>query len=598
MIGSAAAALAEVPAQTVRLILPEQPGLGEEALIGIWRGTGPLQVEGNFPAGWAVERGGNWLLASTRLRLESGTPGLVHQAQTGQDTVAFGFKGYLLDDTLHQWSPASHLEQYWTKGVLGRRHNGVFAAAVISAAGQQLELLTDAFGVSPLYYRQHGDVVLFSTSPRYLTMPGDKPDLFGGGWLCTNKQLVDDRSLIDGVARIPAGTVLRFQNFSKTSIPWFRLADLPPGTKPLDEQAVGACEEVFQAAMGKVLRLGAGTNVLPLSSGDDSRRILSGLLKHKAAFEALTVRTLHGLRKDPRDYDAHHAAKLAAAYNFQHRVIDLPDVQHNARLDADRQLLAAWETTEHQWFMALAENLPQGPALLLDGAGGDVFGNTGFGVASLYEGTFSERLAGCIQHTYATDLDPIRISKALPSRDAMAEDLTRFFAEYPDVPNMADYYFLAVRTRRGPALKQQTLKRPGVITVCPFYDLDHVEVTMAYAPTDKLKQTIQSRCLQTFWSDLYAMPGSRRNKDDYAPPPVVGLEEQKLRQTGRDLLRRRADWDWSAPPLNQVPLQLRMRLALARLMENRIDQELWWLQGLTYMSSPLQTAPAWEGIAA
>ena len=160
-------------------------------------------------------------------RLSRDGPSLVHEG-LARDTQALAFRGYVLEPPLHSWSPATQLLDYWNS----RRnvHNGVFAVARISDDGRSLYLTTDAFGVSPLYWRRlPNGLVLFSTSARYLRVANDKLDEYSARLFMHRGALAGNASLLDGVERVAPGVGVSFKGERTESIAWFDWSTLPPG---------------------------------------------------------------------------------------------------------------------------------------------------------------------------------------------------------------------------------------------------------------------------------------------------------------------------------------------------------------------------------
>jgi hypothetical protein len=287
---------------------------------------------------------------------------------------AVAFRGYLLDPPLHSWSASPAALRYWS-GDLDRRHNGVFAAVCIDTTGERLEFVTDAFGISPLYWRRESDgLVLFASSARLLRTAGDTIEPFAARMMMSRGALCGDASLVRGVRRSPPATVVTFGPDDVRESRWFDITSLPPGEEPLGSEGLKEAEEVFRQSMRRCVSLMPGeTSQLDLSGGDDSRRMLAMLLELGAPFHARTMRSFHagGL-----DLDARFAAELSTKFGFPHQVLELADPVTYARDDALFRSLVSSEVGEHSWFFPLIRQLIGKPALVFDGLAGDTPGGS------------------------------------------------------------------------------------------------------------------------------------------------------------------------------------------------------------------------------
>lgn len=479
--------------------------LSENFFFGAWHPTGPLKVNlGPTPEGVQprVAEGGQWILVSNTPNDVAGNQALVH----GDNELgsALAFRGYVLEPPLHSYSDSSALFSYWLNEAASE-HNGVFSAAVISNHGRCLKLTVDALGMSPLYFRSVADIVLFATNPRFLATADDKPDLIAWRSLLEGGFVLGDRSLTEGVRRVPAGRTLVFERDGRTEHQWFDFASLPEGTKAVDDFAVQKAEDVFRGAMDKCLKLGNEGSFLPLSSGHDSRRILAGLLDKKANFDSATVRVF---QKGYRDLDATYAAAMARDYGFPHRVIEGASPQEYVADDAQRRLLVDSETLMHSWVPRLMRELPPGYRLFWDGILGDILGNPGFRLPNLYQSPRKdiEIIAGVV---FPGGFESILNKRPWPSTQDLREELTANLNAFPMHRNIAELAFMSLRQRRATAPWSHQMLPTGHIPVCPYVDLDYIRLLLEYDPAEKHKTVFQRACLERFWPALSTYPGNR-----------------------------------------------------------------------------------------
>lgn len=497
----------------------------------------------------------------------------VHPGRRERAPTGVAFRGYLLNGGIHSASTPSRVIRYWDDEV-ERRHNGVFAAALVQEWDPALELVSDAFGIAPLYWRQEADgLVLFSTSSRLLRTDGDEVNGLSARSLFARGSLVGDLSLLRRVNRVPPGSVLLFTASGVEQRPWFDYSGLPPGDEPITDDTLPTAEETFQQAIERCLALLPGGPIdLPLSSGDDSRRILAALHSRGTPLRAVTARVF---QKEGRDLDARFAAEMAAALKFDHEVIELPDGHAYGQDDAAARVLMNAEVSEHTWFLGVARALGGRRSLVFDGLAGDIVGNTGYGVRELHVMPEEQKLSRIAMLALGDDGDQLlKQGVWAPLADARAY-LVDFLQRVPPSTNRADVAFMLIRARRGTGACAQQLLQAGQIAVYPYLDLDHVDATLNLSSIDKLTQTVQARCLERFWPDYYRFGGSRRIPADAIPvgsAPTDRLIDARLQQLFREtglalpklLLRR----------LESRPALLGLTARVSRRLRLRVG---WWL---------------------
>ncbi|HEU4630937.1 MAG TPA: hypothetical protein VFS08_14400 [Gemmatimonadaceae bacterium] len=587
------------PSFAIRFAWPVTPsGWREDFLFGIWHPNASLSLELEPSPGPppVVERGRNWAVVS-RGQLGSRDRGLTHRyrAPGSPDESIVAFRGYLLTPSLHSLSPSHQITQYWGRPDLAREHNGTFTTVRITREGRRIELLTDAFGISPLYVRERPDgIVLFATSPRFLRGEDAGVSPIAESVFMHRRSLCADVSLVPEVERLRPGIILRFEGGNSEEVRWFDFDSLPQGDAPLTRAGVEQVEESFQAAMARCIALMPGTtHQLPLSSGDDSRRILASLIAAGETFRALTVRIL---QKDNRDLDARFAAELATRFGFQHQVFEYPSPEEYAADDGVCRTLFSAEQTEHTWIMPLVRSLPSGPALLFDGLGGDAIGNTGFMVPDILAMNGDAQLGAVVRLAIPGEcsrvLRPGRWAPLEAARAAVREQL-RFLAPGPNRPT---YAYLLLRVRRNTSAWSQHLLPPETIAVYPYLDLDYVRAAMQYDPLAKIGETLQHRCLEQHWPDYFAIPSSRRVPASIPPgDPAIqsALAVARIRRMQRDT---------PLPTLAGLAARLRPRTAgimSAAMISNRVARRSgWWLEPLlTLAAASTEHRPCW-GITA
>jgi hypothetical protein len=569
----------------------------EELFWGAWHPERELQIswrQAGAKPEVSIAAGRNWFLAGS---VAPDGRGVVHDGHLWSDRTempspaGLAFRGYLLDASLHSGSPSRALLEYWADART-RERNGVFAAAGIARDGTVLELVTDAFGIAPLYWRREQDgLIMFSTSPRLLRKGGDAVDGLAERVLFARGALVGDLSLLNGVARVSPGSVLRFDGAGFRSTSWFDFASLPPGDEPITEQGLALAEDVFQQAIDRCLALlPQGPHDLPLSSGDDSRRILAALQGRQVLFRAVTVRVL---QKGNRDLDARFSSEMAAVLGFDHKILELPTCPVYAGDDARGRALLSSEVSEHTWFLGLARELGGRRSLVFDGLAGDIVGNTGFGLEELHRASEEEKLS-LVARLALSDAGEthLRTDSWTPLRVAR-DYLTRSLEFLPSGVNRADLAFLLIRARRGTGPCTQHLLQAGQMPVYPYLDLDHVRVTLALSSIDKLQQTLQARCLQRFWPQYYAFGGSRRIPEGI--PEGASGRNGALTDARVQQLQRESGGYGSLGALSERLTPRAMTIAVAALTSRRVRaRTAWWLDPVLVSTAFARQDVAWR----
>ncbi|NOX36626.1 MAG: hypothetical protein GXO78_03735 [Calditrichaeota bacterium] len=492
---------------------------------------------------------------------------------------AVAFRGYLLEPPIHTWSPSPEILNYWMDS-REKEHNGIFSVVRILNRGARLDLITDAFGVSPLYYRKMDSGVVFSTNPRFLITGNENPDWLGWRNLLHSKYFCTDRTIYREIRRVPAGTILRFNGLRMERIQWFRYHELPGGEKSITENAVDTAEELFQGAMRRCLRLGAqgSQTILPLSSGYDSRRIFAFLVKHRVPFKAMTVRIL---QKGMRDLDARFASQMCADFGIDHRVIEFPKVQEFVDYYRFRRNRFSGEAFEHTWIIPLMRALPGEPVLIFDGLAGDALaGKVAYKKPEFYSCHPRARveaiLQNLIKNKFGKVLDPFQ----WPTIHETREDIARFLERLPDNVNRAEIFFLLTRIRRATALMSQWLLPSGHTVVYPYLDLDHVKYLLNFHPLEKLRYSFQERCLQRHHPELYRYYGNR-NFPGHLPgedPWLVYQTKIQMVKSNLQEIRNHLAWE---PFTRLLSPAGRFLASLSRYHQRVLFMNLSWLRPIT-----------------
>ena len=153
--------------------------------------------------------------------------------------------------------------------------NGPFAAAVWDDDHHRLELITDRYGMYPIYLARHQSAVLFAGQIKALLAPGVLPlefDPLALTLMLVIGEMVDDLTLIRSVRLMPAGCKAVFSTEGeKTSRYWQCEFEA-------EETDFDGCArrlgQSLRTAVGRVCSDSASVGV-PLSGGLDSRVLLA-----------------------------------------------------------------------------------------------------------------------------------------------------------------------------------------------------------------------------------------------------------------------------------------------------------------------------------
>ena len=547
----------------------------ENFFVGAWHPSATLNVK---VMGGGVKKiaGDNWFILSSCLNDSAEKIGPLHGEtnQSGEYSKAILFSGYLLEPSLHTFSTSEQVFKYFS-GSQPPDYNGVFSLVKIEESGKRIEIRSDAFGISPLYFRIYESMILFSSNPRFLRMENDSPDLLAWRCLIQSRALSSDRTLSNEIKRFPFGSIMVNEGQDFNTLFWFNLSELPSGEKVLDGRAVADLEDSFRSAVNKCLKLQNGRNFLPLSSGYDSRRLVANFNDLNVDFESATVRVF---QRGYRDLDARYSAQMAKDFGFSHKVIDLPHMKEYLQNDWRRRVLLDAETSLHTWYVSLIKELPEGKTIIFDGLGGDVWGETGYEVADFFKDSYSQRTQKIANYAINDSFESV-FSLNMPSSSEVRADIRRYLETLPDSVHLADFAFSLMRTRRAIALGVQQLLPFGHLVVFPYFDLDYVKTSLNYNPFDKMKKSIQARCLERFWPQYYSYRGSRNFPEDLPGEGDLIYKAQlagRFKQMTKELVSQKGILEFNRLLSNKA----KMIFFSSCLSKKALFNREWYLMGL------------------
>ncbi len=463
---------------------------GKEYFLGCWSPNGLNFTSNSVPDHIQVENKKNWFV------LRNGadkTNGLIHKSNEVDEPQVVVFRGYLVDENIHSYSSSSRVRHYWSNNLL-KRHNGIFSAIIIGENGHQLDIVTDIFGINPLFYRKVGDLIFFSSAPGLLAMSGDSPDTAAWVLNAVLGYIPGNSSLTKEIKMADPASVTRFTIEQMESIQWHKDEEFPVGDKDVNELALKLSHQYLESAINKCIKMQHGKTVIPLSGGHDSRRLFAHVVDSATAFETCTVRMTTATGED---LDLFYGIKIARDYNIDHVAIELPNKVEWKDNDIQRIYSMDGQSLVHTWSVSMFKHYSNEEISLYDGMGGDVFG-----------------FHGLIVNDDKDIKLPIAMPKqlkrdAFPSDEHISQQIIALKNSHAPGPNHGMLVFLEGQSRKSTCLWAQQQTRPGQLTIYPYLELDYVELMLQYSYKEKTYERNQLNIMKKYWPKLASYPSSR-----------------------------------------------------------------------------------------
>lgn len=490
-----------------------------EFYFGAWDPSGIKQF--SFDAfidysGIAVSRGEKYFLASSIFAADPDRHSLITSfSEENTDIIKLLFRGYLLEPPIHSLSPKEKIADYW-KHDFYRNHNGIFSAVAIKNAGNTLEMVTDAFGIAPLYYRKLDTSIIFSSSPRFLSYEADKQNLKAWRCLMESGFIMGNDSLNKEVRRVPPGAVLSFSGNKLFTKSWFDYSALPEGRDYITSKAVDDAEQSFSGAVKRCLKLDAGERLLPLSGGYDSRHILAHLLLNNVSFLSSTVRVPHPVKG--YDVDGFFSEAIVREYGLNHSFHRMPAGEDRVTAEKIRRFILDYESTMHAGFLPVWNN-PDKSTIVLDGLCGDTLSHSGLKISGIGDNYIPDRRI-IAQHLVKCDFDSVLNPEFWPNYKEILDGFIEGINFIPLTPASVDIIVILHRARRAISIASQQFAKSGHIAVYPYLDLDHIKTLLQYHPLERFKTPFQAQCLKQYHSNIYNYHGSHNIPDNLSIPVI------------------------------------------------------------------------------
>lgn len=250
-------------------------------------------------------------------------------------------------------------------GLMPRLH-GMFAFAVWDNKEQRLTLARDRLGVKPLIYCFRHGAIAFASTVSALRSAG-----FGGAVdaeavleFLEYGFVIDPRSIYEGIAKLPPGTILEFSGGEIRQQRYWTLPSLDESSRISFEEATEETERLLLDAVRLRLISDVPIGVL-LSGGIDSALVCWALRELNSNVKAFTV----SAPGDESDESA-VAAETAQTLGIEHAIVRMPD----ASFSLDQMTEAFSEpfgSSSAQAMLWVARSVKQEATVLLTGDGGD-----------------------------------------------------------------------------------------------------------------------------------------------------------------------------------------------------------------------------------
>lgn len=463
---------------------------GKEFYFGCWSPDKHDFQLSTKPDHFQVEQGNNWIAIRNGSKH---VEGLLFPKISEHDPDLIIFRGYLSEAALHSYSPAKIVKKYWSYDLL-KRHNGIFSAIRISKNGEELTIVTDIFGLNPIYVRKIGSLVFFSSTPALLSLQDDTPNKLSWLMRLTNGFIPGQETLSEDIELAPEASISTYTAKGQNIQKWFDYNNFPKGNEKVTNTALELSEKSFSVAMKRCQDINFGDVILPLSSGYDSRRIFAHLNASQTPFSACTVQSL---LEGGDDVEADCAIKITHDFNIDLTLFKYPPQEEWLKNDIQRIFSLDGQCQDHTWSVPTFTHYQKQKCCFYDGTGGDIFG-------------FNDWVfRGHLEKIIPTMLPSILNKKAFPSFDILKQRLLKYKTNIPQSFNNNMLTFVLWQTRNSSITWAQQQAKPGHLLIHPYFDLDYIDTMLRFANEDQVVNRPQKAILYKYWPKLASYQGTR-----------------------------------------------------------------------------------------
>lgn len=502
-----------------------------DEFLGFWSSKVLDNISFTFEEIWNIHAGKNWIFAKTKT---NPTQGCIHK-KPEKDYQVIYFKGYIVDGPINTYSSSNQIYSYWKAG-LKRKHNGVFSSVMVSSDGKYLQIVTDLFGISPLYYRVIGNMVAVASDPGLLYQQGDCPDYLAWYMRISIGYVPGKRSLIDNVFRVPNGSVVTFgkDDLSPSIEYWYDLDELSKPKEKVNKDTIRKFDTALEASFDRLARINLEKTILPLSGGDDSRLIFGKLLEKNKHFESYTVQVsdLEG-----NDSDAIYAKQIANEYSIPHHEISMPDSYQYGINDIKRINNVDCMTAFHTWAVPFFEALTEEKTIIYDGLAGDVLANGSKGWSCNGKGYSPiEKKRHIIAKLLPNKFQKILKPKLLFYRNQAIEELSEEYSKIDSGENQSEINYILWQSRKSTSLWAQAQAGTGKLVVYPYLDIDFIENAFLNGASEKSISLGQRNIIKATFPELLTYP-STSNPTGLTTNYIGDIEDRNHTYATQKLIR-------------------------------------------------------------
>ena len=198
------------------------------------------------------------------------------------------------------------------------RIDGIFAGVVFDTHKNELHIITDRYGLRPLYWTRLGNRIAWASQTKaFLTLPEFSPviDPISRDLFFATGQLPSGRTWLEGVAPVPPATQMTFRisDGSLTQQHYWSWDEITPLAGHHDQRELA--QELGARFRTAVEQRTTGRTGLALSGGLDSRAILAAMPRTPKTFTF----------GHPDSADVRIAAQAASVKNAPHTILPLDD---------------------------------------------------------------------------------------------------------------------------------------------------------------------------------------------------------------------------------------------------------------------------------
>ncbi len=413
-----------------------------------------------------------------------------------------------------------------------RRLNGKFALALWDAGAGRLILITDKFGMRPLYYGEGPGGIVFGTAMKALLVHIKRtPDMAMIAQFFAFQQFAGPGTPISGVRRLePAGWLTYDVRDGRLTVDrYWSATELAHTPAANPAQALEAVDAAFTAAVRRCADGPAGLG-LALSGGLDSRAIL-GLVPKDQPLTCLTL----GL---PGSMDLWVAEKMAHVMGRAHHRSILGESFFDHYETIVRQMVNRTEgmiPTSGITMPSLELYRQLGITTLLRGHGGELMHMARAYKYSIRDDGLALDSAGALRtwlmaHVAAGRKQTPEMAFLAPRVRALVapgaqEVVDGWVKAYRDVSPLTHAVWLMFVTHHLPRNVASSIVKfsAAVETRIPYLDANLLGALMAAPPSMKLGDRIQTHILSRHAPELLAAPNTNTGVSMGAPPAVVAF---------------------------------------------------------------------------